>query len=90
MTKRDDQERLQRLADAAGREDPSYVSAGRPPGLALRQQRDFVALDAVGVVGRALARTTGPVERNEVDRDVLRFPGRPARQLADLAACWAL
>jgi hypothetical protein len=33
MNKRDDQDRLQRLADAAGDEEPHYVAASRPPGL---------------------------------------------------------
>lgn len=39
---RDDPKRLQRLADAAGDEEPHYVSAARPPALAVGQRRRFV------------------------------------------------
>lgn len=45
MNKRDDQDRLQRLADAAGEENPHYVAAERPPGLSPGQPRKFLLLD---------------------------------------------
>lgn len=41
--KRDDQKRLQRLADAAGDSEPAvHVAASRPPGLAAGQPRQWV------------------------------------------------